>query len=716
MKALVTLTMFVGAALLFFMQPMFGKMILPIFGGAPAVWITSVVFFQVMLLGGYLYAHVVKRVAVHALILLIPLATLPIRVRTGWGMISPEHPVPSVFLVLLSSVGLPFFVVSTTAPLLQRWFGSTTHARARDPFFLYAASNLGSIGALLAYPVVIEPYLRLDQQTLLWSIGYVILAALTLACARAVSKSQSAKIDAKQTAHEPAVPWRTRLRWIALAAVPSSLMLSVTSHVTTDIAPVPLLWIIPLALYLATFVLAFSPRTAFAARIASTALPFAVFIPIATVVTGMVEPPGFLVIHLIGFFLAALSCHGELAASRPPVARLTEFYVWLAVGGAIGGLFNVLVAPVVFHTFVEYPLGLILACLLRPDSKTSSVRSKDAAIALALGILAIATGLVARILRVPGGTVPFMVYLFALPAAIALIFHRRSVRFALALAAITVGAALYRDPDQSLVAAERSFYGVHKIMNRRSYRVLLNGNTHHGAQSLRASRRCEPLSYYYPTGPLGALFATFTGTRAKSDFAVIGLGTGSTGGYAKPGQRWTFYEIDPAIERIARNPHYFTFLRDCVPQARVVIGDARLSIANEPNGLHDLIVVDAFSSDAIPVHLLTREAMSLYVSKLAPNGVLAFHISNRYVNLRRVLGRLARDGHLVAYVREDREMSPLETYDGKAGSVWVVMARSSDDLGSLSVDSRWLRLPADVSGRSWTDDYSNVLETLKLRL
>jgi hypothetical protein len=495
-------------------------------------------------------------------------------------------------------------------------------------------------------------------------------------------------------------------------------MLSVTSHITTDIAPVPLVWIIPLALYLATFVVVFSPKTAGVASIASRVLPFAVFIPLLTMLSRMLEPPAFMLFHLLAFTLAALVCHGELARERPGVARLTEFYVWMAIGGALGGLFNVIVAPLVFRTYVEYPLGLIVACFLRPRGKTAPAESpaRDAALAVLLGVLVIAAGFVARLFRVPWGSLAIIVYVFALPAIIALVFSRRVIRFGAAVAGIVVGAAFIGDSSQALVATDRSFYGVHKILNRGAYRVLMNGNTHHGAQSLRTERRCEPLSYYYPTGPLGSVFDTFTGAHAKSDFAIIGLGTGSTAGYAKPGQRWTFYEIDPAIEHIARNPEYFTFLRDCAPQARVVLGDARLSIASEPNNAHDLIVVDAFSSDAIPVHLLTREAMSLYVSKLAPHGVLAFHISNRYVNLRRVLGRLARDANLAAYVREDRDVTPLETYDGKLPSVWVVMARSSDDLASLAVDTRWLRFPSDVAGRSWTDDYSNVLETLKLHL
>lgn len=725
---LLAFSVFWSAALLFLMQPMFGKMILPVFGGAPAVWITSLVFFQLMLLAGYLYVHASlmwlaprKQAVLHAALMLVPLALLPVQVLTGWGLTSAFHPISSVFLVLLSSVGLPFFVVSTTAPLLQRWFGSSSHRLARDPFFLYAASNLGSIGALLLYPIVVEPRLHLDTQARVWSIAYGLLVVLTLSCALAIWKSLPANAKPAESAEDaPPIPWRTRLRWVALAAVPSSLLLSVTSHITADIAPIPLLWVIPLTIYLTTFVLAFSPQTVSLRRVASLGLPFVAVIVLAIVVSRMQEPPGFMLFHLAVLFLAAMTCHGELAASRPEIHRLTEFYVWLAVGGAVGGLFNVIIAPFVFRTEIEYPICIILACALRPmlgqQPSGSRVPITSVALALGLGVLVLAAEFVTEIFGVPHGSVASVVYVFALPAAIALILSRRPVTLALGLAAISFAATFYPEPNQSLVATERSFYGVHRIVNRGSYRILQNGNTHHGSQSLRPPRRCVPLSYYYPTGPLGELFATFTGGRARSNVGIIGLGTGSTGGYAQPGQRWTFYEIDPAIERIARNPRYFTFLRDCVPQAKVVIGDARLSLTKQPDRVHDLIVIDAFSSDAIPIHLLTHEAMDIYVHKLAEHGVLAFHISNRYVNLRRVLGRLARDANLVAFVREDQSVTPLEAYDGKVPSVWVMMARLDADLGPLSVNPGWLKFPADVTGLSWTDNYSNVLETLKLHL
>ena len=321
---------------------------------------------------------------------------------------------------------------------------------------------------------------------------------------------------------------------------------------------------------------------------------------------------------------------------------------------------------------------------------------------------------VAARLKLPLGSLRFVGVVFALPAIIALCFRQKRVRFAAGLGAIVLVAAFYPQWNQSVIARARSFYGVYFVADRGEYRVLIHGTTNHGAQSLRPQTKCIPLTYYFPSGPLGHLFMSFQGEQAKSDIAVIGLGAGSTAGYAQPGQRWTFYEIDPTVERIARDPRYFTLLRDCAPQARVILGDARISLAKEPDGTHDLIILDAFTSDAIPVHLLTREALDLYFRKLSPHGVLAFHISNRYFDLRPVLSRLARDAHVVAYLRSDDDVTPAEARAGKAASQWVVMARRPEDLGGLLNDKQWMVSLPNVTGTAWTDDYSNVLGALVL--
>jgi hypothetical protein len=340
----------------------------------------------------------------------------------------------------------------------------------------------------------------------------------------------------------------------------------------------------------------------------------------------------------------------------------------------------------------------------------------DIAHALGIGIL---TYIAARLIGdhvTPKGTLSFAALVLAAPVAIAFMFYVwRPLRFALALLAMMLVFGRVPKPSETVVATKRSFYGVYRVVDKDRYRILFHGATNHGAQLLDNSRSCMPLSYYYPTGPLGELFSTFTGMQAKSNIGVVGLGTGSIGGYASPGQSWTFYEIDPAVEAIARNPNYFGFLANCVPQARVVIGDARISLTTQPDAVHDVIVVDAFSADAVPLHLLTREAMALYMSKLAPHGVLAFHISNKYFNLQPPLARLARDAGVFAGVRIDGEGTPTEKAEGKTPSTWVVMVRSPADLGALTRDNRWQLFPRDVEGESWTDNYSNVLEALKLR-
>jgi hypothetical protein len=450
----------------------------------------------------------------------------------------------------------------------------------------------------------------------------------------------------------------------------------------------------------------------------SALLPFAVVVPLVLAAGQVRESLYLLVFPLVALIVAGMVCHGELAASRPQVRHLTEFYVWLSLGGAIGGLFNVLVAPLIFKSTAEYPLGLLLACLVPATAPARSAwgsheRWLTLGIAAALGLLVVGLEFLAATLEMSPGSLRFVAVVFALPAIIALCFRQKRVRFAAGLGAILLTATFYSYLDRSVIARARSFYGVYSVADRGEYRVLVHGTTDHGAQSLVPQMKCMPLSYYYPTGPLGHLFMSFQGAYAKSDIAVIGLGAGSTAGYARPGQRWTFYEIDPTVERIARDPRYFTLLRDCAPQARVILGDARISLAREPDGTHDLIILDAFTSDAIPVHLLTREAVELYFRKLSPHGVLAFHISNRYFDLRPVLSRLARDAQVVAYLRSDDNVTPDEERLGKEVSDWVVMARRPEDLGRLVYDAKWKELLPNVTGAAWTDDYSNVLGALE---
>jgi hypothetical protein len=330
-----------------------------------------------------------------------------------------------------------------------------------------------------------------------------------------------------------------------------------------------------------------------------------------------------------------------------------------------------------------------------------------------LALLVVVLEFAAARVPLPVGSVRFVLLVFAAPVLIALRLRRERVRLALVLGAIVLAAHLYNtDANYALVASERSFYGLYRVLDRGEFRMLYHGSTNHGSQSQQPQRKCVPLTYYFPTGPLGHVFESFKGADAKSDIAVIGLGTGSTAAYARPEQRWTFYEIDPAVERIARDPRYFTFLRDCAPQARVMLGDARISLARQPDGLHDFMIFDAFNSDAVPVHLLTREAFDLYLRKLSPRGVLAFHISSRYFDLQPVLSRLARDAQMVAYLGVSTNVSAAEQIQGKEGSVWMIMARKPFDIEAFTHDKRWIASDSNVKGAAWTDDYADVLGSL----
>jgi hypothetical protein len=389
----------------------------------------------------------------------------------------------------------------------------------------------------------------------------------------------------------------------------------------------------------------------------------------------------------------------------------------------------------VFKTGFEYPLGLILACLVAAKELKVKIRGRRRAQersaraeapaelnwpsrwriggeVIGFALLVVALEFAAARVPLPVGSVRFVLLVFAAPCFLALRLRRERVRLALVLGAIVLASHLYTDSNYELVASERSFYGLYRVLDRGEFRLLYHGSTNHGSQSQQPQRKCVPLTYYFPTGPLGAVFETFKGTDAKSDIAVIGLGTGSTAAYARPEQRWTFYEIDPAVERIARDPRYFTFLHDCAPQARVVLGDARISIARQPDGLHDVMIFDAFNSDAVPVHLLTREAFDLYLRKLSPRGVLAFHISSRYFDLRPILFRLARDAQMVAYLGVSTNVSMAEQIQGKEGSVWMILARRPADIDALTHDKRWIPADSNVKGAAWTDDYADVLGSL----
>jgi hypothetical protein len=718
-----SITIFLSAALLFMIEPMFARLVLPYLGGSPAVWNTCVVFFQAAMLAGYAYAHLLTRrapvdiqVAIHVPVVIAAALVLPIALPYGWTPPVDRSPIPSLLWLLLTTVGGPFFVVSSTAPLLQRWFSQTRDRAASDPYFLYAASNLGSVIALLAYPFVVEPRWSLSQQRIGWAGAYVVFVSAIVICAIAAVRSRRHESDApSRTAVQPIdmpraehITWRRQVRWLALAFVPSSLMLGVTTFLTTDVAAVPLLWIAPLTLYLLSFVIGFSSRPLIGQRAAAT-LTTITMMPVAlTIVTG-IELPAWLEmpLHLVAFFGFALLLHSRLAEDRPAPEALTMYYLWISIGGLLGGAFTTLAAPLLFTGVLEYPLMLLAVCAFRPafGHEPAPPRSyRDLLIPAAMGVL-LAVLLAAAKADIIGHIV--LSVGFGIMGAFYLASTKTRLRFTAGVAAMLVAGLLHNPADGGVVHAERTFFGVVRVRAGEGPRhTLFHGNTMHGEQMLEASRRAEPLSYYHRLGPIGQVLLAHSDRLAGGRVGVVGLGAGSLAAYATPAQRWTFYEIDPAVARVAAAPQFFTYLDDCGSGCRVVLGDGRLSLARSSETF-DLLVLDAFSSDAIPVHLLTREALQVYLSRLSPEGVLAFHISNRHLDLRPILGALAADAGLIAYAQLD---AAGDRTIGHTGSSWMVMARDAHVLESLTRDPRWER--PEVGADLWTDDFSNVVKAL----
>ena len=688
-RSIYSITIFLNAALLFWVQPLVGKMILPLAGGAPAVWNTCLFFFQGTLLAGYVYAHFGSRAlgprrhaALHFAIVLAGVVFLPVAFGKESFAALEHHPAATILGALAASVGFPFFVLSAGSPLLQKWFAATGHADAADPYFLYAASNLGSFAGLIAYPVLLEPYFTLGEQNQLWFAGYAILLVLFLLCAWPWLRN---KVFVSQTggASGPIIPaplggvsdapvnGLRRIRWLLWSFAPSSLLLGVTTYITTDVASVPLFWIVPLGIYLLSFVLAFA-RPAWAIHpVAVTLQALLVCVVAVNYCVAVISLPWLVVtLQLAAFFATAVVCHGRLADDRPPTRYLTEYYLWISIGGMLGGLFNSLIAPRLFLRVQEYPLAMIAAVMLRPSRVKGGASSwlnwRDLLWPAALGLAYYALGYATRTTTwLPDNLEDPL--LFGLTALACLIFARRPLRFGLGLLAIFLATSVDGDSAALTLFRGRSFFGVYRVtVNQAGTRhSLRHGTTLHGTQNLDAKLRTTPISYYYPSGPIGEIFRFFAQPRAGARVGIVGLGTGGLVCYAKPGQAFTFFEIDPLVERIAREPRYFTYLRDCPAELRIEIGDARVSLAKAQDRGFDLLVLDAFSSDAIPTHLLTVEALRLYLTKLVNDGILAIHISNRYLDLGPILGRAAKELGVNALIRSDDESTDEETEQGK---------------------------------------------------
>jgi hypothetical protein len=720
-------TLFVSALLLFSIQPMFAKMVLPKLGGAPAVWSVAMVFFQTVLLAGYAYAHLLNRALLprwaavfHLALLGVTAMMLPIAIAPGWGNPPSDGTALWLFGLFAVSIGLPFFTLSASAPLLQSWFAGSGHRQAGNPYVLYAASNLGSFAALFAYPVIIEPFLALKTQTAAWSIGFALLTILLGLVAVFTSRTMpvAAQVDASE---DISASVGERMRWIALAAVPSGLVIAVTAYLTTDIAAAPFLWVVPLAIYLLTFVAVFRERPWIAHANVVRFVPFAVA-PLAVSLSGgeKVFWLTIIALNLVAFALLTLMCHGELYARRPSPRRLTEFYLCTSFGGVIGGAFAGLLAPQIFNGNYEYPILIALALLCTPGHFHGGVRK---ALTGALPWLAISMvlALVWSITRYqPPATLELAFQILLALLAAAMLFQRqRPMRFFGLVVLSFAVTALWR-PGIAPIETARSFFGVHKVaeINGGSARVLYHGTTIHGAQRLRNNDGTPvtgpllPQTYYYPGGPFAEAIGAARTARGNLDHvAVVGLGTGSLACYRKAKEHWTFFEIDPEVIRIARDPRRFEFLSKCAPDMPIVAGDARLTLEASTDR-YDLIALDAFSSDTIPVHLLTREAVAGYLSKLTPHGVIVAHISNRHLDLAPVVANVAQSLGLTAFLREDKSAGEMLT-TLKANARLVVLARDAVDAGSIA--ESWTPLAPDRSSALWTDDYSNILGVMLRR-
>jgi spermidine synthase len=711
-------TIFLSALLLFWIQLTIAKMLLPRLGGTPAVWNTCMLFFQILLLAGYSYVLVTtslmdarKQAVLHSILLLLSCLYLPLALTGNAGDISEHHyPALWLFAYLLSAIGLPIFIISTTSPLLQKWF---THTGEEDPYFLFAVSNAGSLLALISYPVLLEPNLKLTRQTHLWAVGYVVFLVLSLGCILVLRKSP--RVERVENVKKPFVSLKQRLYWILLAFIPASLLFGVTTYITTEIAPTPLLWTIPLALYLVTFVLAFSGRHLLPQRFASAALSALALLLTLVLAASATEPTTAIVLlHLCFFFIAATICHNKLAADRPSATRLADFYLCVAIGGMLGGLFNTLIAPIAFNTIVEYPLAIVLACLIAGENSQndSSVdRVFDLIWPVVIGGLTVALVFIVK----GSGLSPVVAVAIIFGAPLVIINHRfrtRPVRFALALGAVMLGSVVYSETQNRTLHVERNFFGTLsvKLDHESDTRILYHGNTIHGRQFINPAYQTEPLSYFHREGPLGQIFEAFNSNATSPNVAVVGLGTGSMACYSFAGQRWTFYEINPAVVRLARTPEYFTYLEKCAAATTdIVVGDARLQLQKAPDRYYGLIVLDAFNSDAIPVHLLTQEAIDLYTSKLATGGMLAFHISNRSLRLDGVLADLAKHNGAMSLSFADGEFDPIR---GKDPSEWLVMASNSPAFDNLAQHPRW-RVVQSRNSEIWTDDFSNILRVFR---
>lgn len=682
--ALYWITVLISAGLLFQVQPMLARMILPWFGGGSAVWNACMVFFQTTLLFGYVYAHWLnglsslrRQAIVHCSILAASLAALPILPDPRWKTATAEHPSLSILALLFTTVGLPYFALSATSPLLQAWYAR--RAGGGVPYRLFAASNLGSLLALLSYPLLVEPRLRLSSQALAWAVGYVCFVLLCGAVAW-ISSAQGGRTRETVPAVSPVAEpdrhpaWQDRLLWVGLASAASVLLLSLTTHLTQDVAPIPVLWVAPLGAYLLSFVLCFEYPQIYR-RV--------VFLPISGVAAAFMAyrlQPGHRAIEVrwlipllvFGLFVCCMACHGELARLRPGKSHITGFYVAVSLGGAVGGLFVGILAPGIFSGYAEYPIGLgLFAVFVVMAWARGEWRSPGR-----------------RKLAVSGATalvVAFVVWL---------------------------GTIVHDMPDGCRLVV-RNFYGQLRVRDiadsddpRGAWRRLVHGVTTHGEQALTDPLRHSPGTYYCPQSGIGRAMQALA--RGPRRIGILGLGCGTLAAYAHKGDVFRIYEINPLVVRLAQAE--FTYLRDSSASVEIALGDGRLALESEPDRSFDLLVMDAFSGDSVPVHLVTREAFQIYFRHLKPDGIVAVNISNRYLDLEPVIGAAAAGLGKIA-LRYDFEPADDDPICYVSNWVLIMDRAVASAHPELRKGSRVIAV--DSAFRPWTDDYSGILPILK---
>ena len=714
-----TVTIFISASLLFFVQPMFAKMVLPHLGGAPAVWTTAMLFFQTVLLAGYAYAHFVAtrlpgrvQIGVHAAVWAAGLLFLPIAIPADWAFDPEGYPALETLVLFAAGVGLPFFALAANAPLLQKWYARSGGPSADDPYHLYASSNAGSLVSLLAFPLVAEPLMGTAAISRSWGWIYVVLGVGLALCAMLVLRgnSREAPEPSAAPAYRPSVGQIAK--WVAIAFVPSSMMLGVTSIISTDLGAFPLVWVIPLALYLLTFVLAFSKRLRLPEKL--VALLFVTTTVLIVVAMAMNVMTGLGLVAIGGlfaaFFLTALMFHTRLYESRPPEAGLTPFYFAMAFGGALGGLFNSVIAPAIFNSNYEAPIifalaGLALAGPWRP------LRDVGVAFAIVAGLSAIV--LAGRAIGItPRDSVEVFILTGLMAFMALLIARQKPLQFAVT-AALLLAIGHQQFQSIGVTHRDRSFFGIYTVKDRvgDGIRVLSHGTTEHGHQYIDdTGTKPRPLSYYHPRAPLGQVFGSEV-IAPDAKVGVVGLGVGALSCYATPGQTWRFYEIDKLVDDIARDPAHFSYMDQCAREMPTILGDARLTLAQETDAPFDVLVIDAYSSDAIPIHLITLEALDLYRERMTADGILVMHISNRFYELAPILGNAAEVLGITALYQNRAGTVEDPIQKGEVPSKVVLMSADPAALAPFVGDPRWKAL-AGQGGLVWTDDHANLLSAL----